>query len=135
MKRAMRWLSASLCVFALLAVSVLLISDLFNDLRLSSLHQQTGALAFILIGAAFVVLQFCSRKPLRENLKELLVGIAFLLWGSEQFLPSSRWVTAIDVVVVLIFVVDLSLIIFQRIRRPEAERLKPERVPNCEQAG
>ena len=39
------------------------------------------------------------------------------------------------VTVVLIFVVDLSLIIFQRIRWPEAERLKPERVPNCEQAG
>jgi hypothetical protein len=114
---------------------VLLVSDLFNDLRSTSLHEQTGALAFILIGAAFVVLQFCSRRPLRESLKELLVGIGFFLWGSEQFLPSSRWVTAIDLLVVLIFVVDLSLIIFQRVRAQKAETLKPERVPNCEQAG
>ena len=135
MRMAIRWLSASLCVSALVAVSVLLISDLFNDLRLSSLHQRTGAVAFMLIGASCLVLQFCSRRPLRETRKELLLGIAFFLWGSEQFLPSSRWVTAIDAVVVLIFVVDLSSIIFQRVRRPEAVTSKPERVPNCEQAG
>ena len=119
MRAVIRWLSAGLCVCALVALSVLLISDVSHHLGLSSLHQKTGALAFILIGASFVVLQFRSRRPFRETLKELLLGIAFLLWGSEQFLPSSPWVTAMDALVVLIFVVDLSSIILQRVRLEE----------------
>src|SRR5258705_9750093 len=100
MRTTIRWFSATLCVFALLAVLMLLIFDLFNGLRFSSLHQKTGALAFILIGGSFVLLQFCSQRPLRKTVKELLLGLAFLLWGSEQFLAASCWVTAVDVVVV-----------------------------------
>ena len=66
MRAVIRWLSAGLCVCALVALSVLLISVVSHHLGLSSLHQKTGALAFILIGTSFVVLQFRSRRPFRD---------------------------------------------------------------------
>jgi len=104
----------------LAALSVLLIADVSHHLSLSPLHRQAGAVAFILIGASFVLLQFSSRRPLRETFKELLLGLAFLLWGSEQFIPPGPWVTAMDAAVVLIFVVDLSSSILQRLSRNDA---------------
>ena len=116
-----RWLSAVLFVSALATLLILLISDTWNQLRPTSVHRQAGALAFILIGSSFVALQFRSRRPPSAVLKEVLLGIAFLLWGFEQFLPPSRFVTVMDSLVVLIFVVDLSLIIFQRLRRRERD--------------
>lgn len=55
--------------------------------------------------------------------KGVMLGVAFLLWGSEQFLSPSVWVTAMDSLIVLIFVVDLSLIIVDRLKRKDPEAL------------
>src|SRR6267142_960556 len=122
MGKALRWVSAILFISALAALITLLASDALNQLRLTELHRQAGALSFMLIGASYVGLQLSSTRPVNETLKELLLGIAFLLWGAEQFLPPSRWVTVMDTLVVLIFVTDLSLIIFQRLRRRGKEK-------------
>ena len=94
----------------------LVISDTLNQLRPTLLHRQAGALAFVLIGASYVSLQFSGRRPWHERLKGVLLGVAFLFWGSGQFLSPSPWVTAMDTAVVLIFVIDLSLIIVERLR-------------------
>jgi hypothetical protein len=114
-KRIFRGLSAAFFVSALLDVFFLLISDGLNQLRLTPVHQQTGAMAFILIGSSFVSLQLSSGRRWNEMLKEVLLGMAFVLWGSEQFLASSPFVTVLDSLVVLIFVCDLSLIILARL--------------------
>jgi hypothetical protein len=111
-----RGLSAVLFVSALADVALLLIFDILNQLRLTAVHQQAGALAFILIGASFICLQLGSGRRWGEMIKEVLLGTAFVLWGGEQFLEPSPLVTTLDSVVVLIFVCDLSLIIISRLR-------------------
>ena len=116
-----RALSAIFFVSALLTISTLVISDVFNQLRLTSVHRSAGALSFFLIGSSYVGLQFSSKRPWNEMAKNVSLGIAFLLWGFEQFLPASPWVTAMDTAVVLIFVFDLSLIIVERLRRADHE--------------
>lgn len=112
-----RWLSTLLFVSALLAVATLLVSDATSALTLTELHRRAGALSFMLIGASYVALQLSVRRPRGEKLKAILLGTAFLFWGSGQFLPPSLFATAMDSAVVVIFVVDLSLIIIENLKR------------------
>ena len=117
MAKAFRWLSVVLFLAALIGIAVLLVSDFRNHLWVTPIHQRSGALALILIGASYISFQAGAENAWRETLKGVLLGVAFLLWGGEQFLPSGPWVTAIDSMVITIFVVDLSLIILAGLRR------------------
>jgi hypothetical protein len=112
-----RWFSVILFLSALAAVATLLISDVLNQLRPTSLHQRSGALAFILIGASFISLHLGSNRPWNAIFKEVFLGTAFVLWGTEQFLPPSLCVTIMDSLVVVIFVIDLSLVIISRMKQ------------------
>jgi hypothetical protein len=116
-----RWLSTILFISALAAVLTLLVSDVWNALTLTAVHRCAGALSFMLIGASYVALQLGLRRPWAEKIKAILLGIAFLFWGSVQFLSPGPWVTAMDSAVVVIFVVDLSLIIMESLRRKNYE--------------
>jgi len=51
----------------------------------------------------------------------VLLGLAFVLWGGGQLLPPTSRVTIMDASVVTIFVVDLSLIIVEHLRRKDHE--------------
>jgi len=44
-------------------------------------------------------------------LKGILLGLAFVLWGVEQYLRSGSGITAIDSVVITIFLAGLALMI------------------------
>lgn len=116
-----RWLSTILFVSALVAMLTLLVSDALNALTLTSLHRRAGALSFMLIGSSYVALQLSFRRPWSERVKAILLGVAFMFWGSGQFLPPSLWATAMDTAVVVIFVVDLSLIIVESLKRNHYE--------------
>jgi hypothetical protein len=116
-----RWLSTMLFVSALAAMLTLLASDALNALTVTPLHHCAGALAFMLIGLSYIALQLSFRQPWGGKLKSILLGTAFLFWGSGQFLPPSPWATAMDAAVVVIFVVDLSLIIVENLKRNRYE--------------
>jgi hypothetical protein len=107
-----------LFVAALAAVGALVISDVTHGLRLTALHGHLGAVALILIGGSYVSLQIVSRRSRHDLAKGILLGSAFILWGSEQLLSPSRWITAMDTAVVAIFVVDLGLVIVRQLKRP-----------------
>lgn len=116
MTRLLHYCSAVFFVLALIGIVTLVVFDLINQLRFTSLHRHAGALSFMLIGSSYVSLLLGSRRPLKTILKEMFLGIAFFLWGSEQFLPPGPWTTAVDSTVILIFVTDLSLIILERLK-------------------
>lgn len=99
----------------------LLVSDVCNALAPTTIHRRAGAFSLILIGASYIALQLSLRRPSGEKVKAILLGIAFLFWGSAQFLPPSPWATAMDSAVVVIFVVDLSLIIVESLKRNNYE--------------
>ena len=54
-------------------------------------------------------------------MKGLALGTAFVLWGAEQLLPPSSLITVMDGLVITIFVVDLSFIIRDHLRRQNDE--------------
>jgi hypothetical protein len=118
MRPIFRSLSLVSLVLAIAAVFGLLLADGVNQLQYTPLHQQTGALAFVLIGSSLIWEQLSSRGS-KEKLKQTLLGLAFILWGGEQFISSGPIVTILDSVVVLIFVCDLSLVILSRLKQKE----------------
>ena len=116
MTKLLHCLSAIFFALALLGVATLLIGDVTNRLEFTAIHRRAGALSFMLIGASYLSLLFSAGRPLRAMLKEIFLGIAFLLWGCEQFLPPGPLVTVMDTAVILIFVIDLSWIIVERLK-------------------
>jgi hypothetical protein len=116
MAKLLQYLSAIFFGLALIGVTILLVFDAANRLKFTAIHRHAGAFSFMLIGSSYLSLLFSSGRPLRKMLKEIFLGIAFLLWGCEQFLPPTRIVTAMDTAVVLIFVIDLSWIIVERLK-------------------
>jgi len=110
MNRLLRWLSAIFFICALGGIVTLLIFDTLNGLRLTDITNGGGRVPDF-DRLFFISLQLSLRQRWDEMLKKVLLGVAFLFWAGEQFLPSSPWVTAMDTLVVIIFVVDLGLII------------------------
>jgi len=70
----------------------------------------------ILIGIAFASLQFALPRTRTQRLLGFMVAAAFILWGAEQFLPSKALVSFIDDVVVLLFVTDISIVIYGHLK-------------------
>jgi hypothetical protein len=116
----MRGLLRAACVLlfllALAGIAVLWVADALHSLRFTLFHQRVGALALILIGSSYILLQVALRRRATEALKGIFLGAAFVLWGGEQFLAPGPWVTIVDSVVITIFVVDLSLIVVGQLR-------------------
>jgi hypothetical protein len=115
MQPLFRRLSAALFLLSLIALALLLGADVWAPLRLAAAAWRPGALALMLAGAAFVGVQLGTSAQTGIALKDLLLGLAFVLWGAEQYLPAGWAVTAIDAAVITIFVVDLGVVIRRRL--------------------
>jgi hypothetical protein len=85
-------------------------SDARHDMVYDARHGRMGALPFIFIGLSFICFQLSLPGASTGRVRGLMLGLAFALWGSEQFLPASGWLTLLDNLVITIFVVDLGLI-------------------------
>ena len=81
-----------------------------------------SAVPLIAIGISYLVLILSLQRTQGQRLVGVFVGVAFVLWGSEQFLSDQRLVSFIDDVVVFLFVVDLSIVIRRNLRSCAGER-------------
>ena len=117
----LRRLSVFFFICALASLGILVSLDAWDRLRPGIFHQQAGAAALILIGGSYISLQLSLKHRRGETVKGVLLGMAFLLWGGEQFVPPGPWVTAMDSIVITIFVVDLSVIIVEHLRQRDHE--------------
>jgi len=122
MKAPLRHLSALLLISALAGLALLVGLDAVNHLRLTPGHQRVGAWSFMLIGISYISLQLSDGGRRPEQFKGVLLGLGFLFWGGEQFLPRGPLATLLDCLVVLIFVSDLAWVIAGRLRRKEKRR-------------
>jgi hypothetical protein len=75
-----------------------------------------SAMSLIFIGVAFACFQFAAPRTRNEVVLGLMVSVAFILWGTEQFLSDRSIVAFIDDIVVLFFVLDLSILIYGHLR-------------------
>jgi hypothetical protein len=108
------------CIFRNLGVFLLALSvvsfailwkhDIQNEFHYDAAHLRKGSPPFICIGLAFIAYQLSRSCPWCQRAKGLMLGAAFALWGSEQFLTASPWLTLLDNLVIGIFVVDLGII-------------------------
>jgi len=116
MAKTFRALSKLFFISALTGIVALVFSDVINKFRFTAFHQKAGALPLIFIGLSYFCFQLSTNKKLKEKTKGILLGIAFIFWGSEQYLKNSPLVTIMDSMVIIIFVVDLSLIIAEHLK-------------------
>ncbi len=75
-----------------------------------------SAVPLILIGVAFLFLQFALPRTRTQMLLGLVVSTAFIGWGAEQFLTNRALVSLIDDFVVFLFVLDLSIVIYSHLK-------------------
>ena len=122
MSRSLYGLSLLLLIASWAGLTGLLMTDGFHHLRFTSTHQRLSALALIFVGLSYAAFQFAAVRKRTDRVKGVLLATAFVLWGSEQFLPASPLMTLIDSLVIGIFVVDISLVIVDRIRNPPPDR-------------
>ena len=115
MEKLPRLLGATLFASALGALLVLLVTDACDHFHYTPFHRKAGAWSFMLVGLSYIALQFRSGQPATETIKKMLLGLGFTLWGVESFLPPGIPACAVDTTVIVIFVVDLGLVILQRL--------------------
>jgi hypothetical protein len=111
MKVICRFLSLLFLIASLASFLAVLFCDVRQGFRYDANHLRMGSLPFIFIGISFICYQLSLHGPWRQRIKGLLLGLAFALWGSEQFLHASIWLTLLDNLVIAIFIVDLGLIV------------------------
>ena len=88
-----------------------------------SLGRLKSAIPLMAIGAAYVSLIVTVPRTIAQRVLGLLVGLAFILWGVEQFMNHQGWISFIDDIVVLLFVFDLSIVIRENLAKSSGERL------------
>jgi DNA replication protein DnaC len=81
-----------------------------------------SAVPLIAIGISYSLLIITLRRTLGQRLVGIFMGLAFVLWGAEQFLSDQAVISFMDDIVVFLFVVDLSIVIRQNLRSCAGER-------------
>ena len=115
--RLLRRMSALFFGAALVGIGAMIVSDGARHWQFSSLHTRIAAYPLMLIGLSYLCLMLSARRMRGEMVKGVLLGLAFVMWGGEQLLPTSAIVTVMDGAVVTIFVVDLGLMIVEPLKR------------------
>lgn len=75
-----------------------------------------SAVPLMLAGAACASLQFAVPRTRTQVALGLMVSAAFILWGIEQYIVDRTLASFIDDVVVFLFVVDASLLIWGQLK-------------------
>jgi len=81
-----------------------------------------SAIPLVAIGVSYACLSVTLRRTLWQHLFGIFMGLAFVLWGLEQFLTDREVISFIDDIVVFLFVTDLSIVIRQNFVSCGSER-------------
>jgi hypothetical protein len=81
-----------------------------------------SSIPLIAIGLSYVSIIITLPRTPGQRLVGIFMGMAFMLWGAEQFLRDRALISFIDDCIVFLFVVDLSLVIRQNFRESDAKR-------------
>jgi DNA replication protein DnaC len=76
----------------------------------------------IAIGISYGILILTLRRTVGQRVVGIFMGLAFMLWGVEQFLSDKSLISFLDDIVVFLFVADLSIVIRQNLKSGDGER-------------
>lgn len=98
---------------------VLLVVDspLATHLRIRPSHAVTEAVPLLLVGVAYLAWLATERRPLVEMVKQVLIALAFILWGANLLMPPGHWAQFVGGVVIAVYVFDLAWLIEGNLRR------------------
>jgi hypothetical protein len=114
----LRVLSAIAMLFALACAIGIILLDAAHLLNHALTWHIKSALPLIGIGISYALLVFTLPRTITEFCLGLMVSLGFTLWGIEQFIPNPHYASLIDDLVVLLFILDLSIVIRAKLRRP-----------------
>ena len=109
--RAHRALPAFLGAVTLVSVAALLTWDAKPKLFPPRAHDLLGAIPLVLIAFAYLIYQSVRHPGPAELLKAILLAIAFLFWGANQFWPDAAASTLFNDIAIGLFVLDVFLVI------------------------
>jgi len=81
-----------------------------------------SAIPLIVIGLSYLSLIFTVPRTWGQRFLGVLVSVAFIFWGAEQFMNDVRWISLIDDIVVFLFVLDLSIVIRKNLAESSVKR-------------
>jgi hypothetical protein len=110
--------TACLTLLALAGVALVLGLDLRPGFLDSHAHRFVSALSLLAIATGYLILQARLRPSPHELLKRALLSIAFILWSISQLAPHAQWATIADDLAIALFVLDLSLVIWDELHPP-----------------
>ncbi len=113
-------IAAGLAIFAAIVLISLRLIHCFQPSLLPWAFK--SAVPLILIGIAFASLQFAVPRSRVQVLLGLVVAVAFILWGLEQFLSNTAVVALIDDLVVFLFVLDLGIVICGSLKDQKSQK-------------
>lgn len=109
--RLHRFFPVCLGAVALLACGLLLLWDAAPGRFPAHAHDLLGALPLVLIAVAYLAYQAARRVAAQEALKAVLLAIAFLFWGANQYWPDSRYATLYNDLAIALFVLDVFFVL------------------------
>ena len=117
MQAVLRLLSSVALGLAISSACVVLALDCIHPFSpLLESWRLKSAFPLLFIGISYACLQFTLPRSWKEFALGLSVGIAFILWGAEQFVPYPAVRSWIDDGVMFLFVLDLSIVIRGRLK-------------------
>jgi hypothetical protein len=71
----------------------------------------------LLVGIAFLGWLAIDRPATIDLIKQVLIAVAFILWGGNLLMPSGQWTRFVGAVVIAIYVFDLAWLMEGNLRR------------------
>jgi hypothetical protein len=116
---AVVWLVRSAAILAVSTGVLALMVDSPMSMNLASLlnHSVAEAVPLVLVGIAYLAWLATERPPTVALIKQVLIAVAFVLWGINLLMPAGQWARFVGAVVIAIYVFDLVWLIEGNLRR------------------
>jgi hypothetical protein len=111
MNTVLRWFAIVLVAAAVACICVLLTNDTKIHVPLGLSAPAISAVALLLIGVSFLILQAILRPRWTELLKNVMLAAAFILWGVVQLMEQNDLSRKLADVVIALYVLDLAWMI------------------------
>ena len=112
MNKILRWLTMVLVVMAVASSISLLTKDTKIHIQLGFSAPLISAAPLLLIGVSSLIVQTMLRPRWTDLLKNILLAVAFILWGIVQLMEQNALSKRLGDVVIALYVLDLAWVIF-----------------------
>jgi hypothetical protein len=138
---ALIWTIRTIGALAVIAAMLLLFVDspLSDGFALRVSHRVVEAVPLLLIGFAYLAWLIIDRPGVIDLVKQLLLALAFILWGVSLLMPPSNGSRFVAAVVIAIYVFDLAWLMEGNLRKKFG--LRPSNAgtecncPRCQSTG